>query len=235
MDGAKEIRRGIVASCKPWGKEVFDFLRERFPLSVWDFVANKRELNALVREKPVDIILFIHWNWFVPLAITSKIECLCLHMTDLPFGRGGSPLQNLILLGRKKTKLTIFRMVDELDAGPIYTQREFGLQGSAHEIYQRMTEMSKVMFEEVIEMNTAPSPQEGEPFYFQRRKPADSVIPLNLNIDSVYDFIRMLDAPTYPQAFIIYGNFKISFHSASRKGNQLFASVSFEVLDGSNA
>ncbi len=26
-----------------------------------------------------------------------KFECVCFHMTDVPYGRGGSPLQNLII------------------------------------------------------------------------------------------------------------------------------------------
>ena len=44
-------------------------------------------------------------------------------MTDLPYGRGGSPLQNLILKGKKTTKITAFKMIDKIDAGPIYLKK----------------------------------------------------------------------------------------------------------------
>ena len=56
-------------------------------------------------------------------------------MTDLPYGRGGSPLQNLIIRGHKKTKISALRMVNELDAGPIYFKRSLSLNGNAQKIY----------------------------------------------------------------------------------------------------
>jgi len=37
-------------------------------------------------------------------------------MTDVPYGRGGSPLQNLIVRGHTETKLTALRCVRDLDA-----------------------------------------------------------------------------------------------------------------------
>ena len=37
-------------------------------------------------------------------------------MTDLPFGRGGSPLQNLIINGYKKTKYLQFELKELIQA-----------------------------------------------------------------------------------------------------------------------
>ena len=45
-------------------------------------------------------------------------------MTDLPFGRGGSPLQNLIERGIKQTKISAIKCVKELDGGDIYLKRD---------------------------------------------------------------------------------------------------------------
>ena len=44
-------------------------------------------------------------------------------MTDLPYGRGGSPLQNLIVRGHKHTMISAIKCVKELDAGPIYLKK----------------------------------------------------------------------------------------------------------------
>ncbi len=49
-----------------------------------------------------------------------NFNCVVFHMTDLPFGRGGSPLQNLISRGIYKTKISAIKVVKEIDAGPIY-------------------------------------------------------------------------------------------------------------------
>jgi len=227
---AQIIRYGIVASCKPWGREVFDYLLRRFPDYEWGFVTDNHELIRIVKDKNADMIFFVHWNWFVPESITAQMQCLCLHMTDLPYGRGGSPLQNLILRGHKETKLTIFQMNSELDAGPIYAQRVLPLHGSAHEIYIRMTELSKEMIEEVIAGSLSPVPQRGEPVFFKRRKPHESELPLLSNLESIHDFIRMLDAPTYPAAFLNYGDIRISFSNARLEGSKLSALATFELM-----
>jgi len=220
---------GVVASCKPWGRLVFDFLTIRKIGFNWLFVADKEELNRLVKEYDVEMIFFVHWNWFVPKSITSRIKCLCLHMTDLPYGRGGSPLQNLILRGHTDTKLTIFHMCDELDAGPIYVQAPMSLHGSAHDIYLRMCEVSTKMIEEVLVKDLSPVPQRGSPTNFVRRQPVESEIPLIPRLELIYNFIRMLDAPTYPPAFVNRGDIRISFSNAKLEGGQLTALATFEI------
>ena len=44
-------------------------------------------------------------------------------------------------------------------------------------------------------------------------------------MDALYDHIRMLDAPSYPPAFIERGNFRIEFSSAQFKGDEFVAQV----------
>jgi methionyl-tRNA formyltransferase len=44
-------------------------------------------------------VFFPHWSHRIDSAIFERFECVIFHMTDLPFGRGGSPLQNLIARG----------------------------------------------------------------------------------------------------------------------------------------
>jgi methionyl-tRNA formyltransferase len=56
-------------------------------------------------------------------------------MTDVPYGRGGSPLQNLILDGQTSTMVTALRMVEEMDAEPVYDKRPMILGGRAEDIY----------------------------------------------------------------------------------------------------
>src|SRR5262245_52018328 len=65
-------------------------------------------------------VFFPHWSDRIPSDVHSNFECVIFHMTDVPFGRGGSPLQNLIVRGITKTRLTALRCVEEMDAGPVY-------------------------------------------------------------------------------------------------------------------
>jgi len=211
----------IIAASKPWYKSIKNADLEAF---VW--VSNESELNEEVKKrKNIRYIFFIHWNWLVPKDIWQQFECVCFHMTDVPYGRGGSPLQNLIVRGHNTTKLTALRMVEEMDAGPVYTKRALSLEGSAHDIYWRAGELSFDIIHWMIEQEPHPVPQEGETVIFKRRKPEQSRLPTQGNITELYDHIRMLDAPTYPPAFLEYGDFMIEFSQADIDGEELTATV----------
>ena len=61
---------------------------------------HKKELNIANLEKiKPKLLFFVHWSSLIPEEIFNKYVCIIFHMTDLPFGRGGSPLQNLIVRG----------------------------------------------------------------------------------------------------------------------------------------
>jgi methionyl-tRNA formyltransferase len=70
-----------------------------------------------------------------------------------------------------------------------------------------------------------PEPQQGAPVVFKRRKPEQSRLPENGSIQELYDHIRMLDAPTYPLAFLEHGEFLIEFFNANVDQEELTATV----------
>jgi methionyl-tRNA formyltransferase len=178
----------------------------------------------VVKSNP-KYIFFLHWNWLVPESIWKNHECVCFHMTDVPYGRGGSPLQNLILAGHTETKLTALKMVSEMDAGPVYTKKPLRLDGTAREIYIRAGELSAEIIEWMIEQEPKPVEQVGEAVLFKRRKPEQSALPGTGSLLNVYDFIRMLDADGYPNAFIQHGDFILNLSKAKLENGRLIAEV----------
>jgi methionyl-tRNA formyltransferase len=132
----------------------------------------------------------------------------------VPYGRGGSPLQNLIWRGHIETKVSALRMMSEMDAGPVYMKRPLSLDGRAEAIYRRLAEVVFDMMDEIVATEPTPVPQHGEPVVFPRRKPADSELPRVGDGRALYDHIRMLDAPTYPLAFVDWGHFRLEFAEA---------------------
>lgn len=221
----------VVVGCRSWNREVFDSTISRFD-GRWSFFGSRAELTAdRLEELRPRFVFFLHWSWIVPSTIVDRFECICFHMTDLPFGRGGSPLQNLIARGHRKTVMTAFKMTDELDAGPIYLKRPFSLDGSAREIFLRATEVSATMIEKIITDEPEPRPQTGEGTTFTRRKPDQSEITLEFD-DSrrLYDHIRMLDAEGYPAAYLRFGNFVFSFSNATLESDRISAVVEIEHI-----
>lgn len=108
----------------------------------------------------------------------------------------------MIERGIYKTQLSALRCIKKLDAGDIFLKRELSLFGSAEEIYIRSTKLAKDMIAEIIETNSIPKKQEGEPVVFHRRKPVQSDMQDLQFLDKVFDWIRMLDAEGYPNAFL---------------------------------
>lgn len=221
----------LVAAIGDWNKEKFDKVKDSLPGN-WLYASSPKELNAILETGfSPRYIFFPHWRWIVPTEMLDEYECVCFHMTDVPYGRGGSPLQNLIVRGHKDTVLTALRMVDELDAGPVYLKKPLSLQGSAEEIYNRSSSLIWSMIEDIITNNVVPSAQEGEVTLFKRRTPEQSYLPNDLNLEQVYDFIRMLAAPGYPKAFIETERYRLEFDQAQSENENLFARVKITLKE----
>jgi methionyl-tRNA formyltransferase len=215
----------LVAGCKPWNRRVFNETLRRLP-GMWHYVETKDQLDpGLIGQIGPRYIFFLHWSWIVPEELVDAHECVCFHMADVPYGRGGSPLQNLIARGHRDTMLTALRMVKELDAGPVYGKEPLSLEGSAEEILIRATELSARMIERIVREEPEPIPQHGEAVVFRRRKPHESRIPQRDSLAGVYDFIRMLDAEGYPHAFLTWNGFKYEFRRAALHDGRIEADV----------
>ncbi len=123
-------------------------------------------------------------------------------------------MQNLIERGYSDTVLTALQMVEEIDAGPVYAKRPLSLAGRAEEIYRRAGGICWELVDWIVLEQPQPVPQQGEVTHFRRRKPEQSLLPSSGDMRKIYDHIRMLDAPTYPPAFLRHGNFVIEFSHA---------------------
>jgi methionyl-tRNA formyltransferase len=217
--------RYIVASLHEWNEAVFNDQICHLP-GKWEYVSSRETLElALDQPERPRYVFFPHWSYKVPDAVVDQFECIAFHMTDVPYGRGGSPLQNLIVRGHLDTKLTALRMTNEFDAGPVYLKKPLGLEGSALDIYRRAAGLTAVMIEEIVSGDIEPVEQVGDATVFSRRTPAESEIPADLDPAGVYDFIRMLDAPGYPKAFSQHGKLRLEFTDAELLNGRVEAKV----------
>lgn len=225
----------IIATIKSWNIERAKVLQKKYE-GIHDIViyTTKEEFSVdNVCDFCPDYVFLPHWSYIMPKEITDHWECVVFHMTDLPYGRGGSPLQNLIVRGHKETQISALKMTEKLDGGPIYMKHVLSLEGSAQEIYVRCAD---IIFREMIPLfldqgkeKITPVPQTGEPVVFKRRKPGEGRITANMKTEQIYDYIRMLDAEGYPRAFIEFGDYRLEFEQAeiSDDGEELSARVVF--------
>lgn len=225
----------VIATIKDWNiNNARKFKREFGDICNIDIITAKEGLTfEILKDINPEYIFFPHWSWIVPERIYNEFTCVVFHMTDLPFGRGGSPLQNLIVRGLENTKISAIKVSKGIDTGDVYLKSDLNLNGSAEEIYMRA---SNIIFNHMIPyfISNRPlaKPQIGEVTEFPRRKSCESELSPNMDIKQVYDHIRMLDAEGYPKAFIKFGTYKLVFSRASLRYGKVMADV--ELISGGN-
>jgi len=219
------MTRVIIATHKSWNIRHYHAWATARP-HVSSLIQEPSDLTLdIVAGFAPDYIFFPHWSYKIPAAIYERYECIVFHMTNLPFGRGGSPLQNLLAQGIYETQISALRVAEAIDAGPIYMKRPLCLHGSASEIYIRASQIIFEMIDDILEHRPAPAPQTGTVVEFRRRTPAESEIPLLPNLFLLHDFIRMLDAEGYPPAFLTHGGFHYEFSRAVLRDGHIVADV----------
>tara|TARA_B110000879_G_scaffold209873_1_gene298648 strand:- start:3557 stop:4234 length:678 start_codon:yes stop_codon:yes gene_type:complete len=216
----------IILSQKSWNTSLLKDLSLRTDDN-WVLISSKDDFNKnnLKKINP-DKIFIPHWSYIIPELIFNSYECIVFHMTDLPYGRGGSPLQNLIVRGFKETKISAIKVSKGIDTGDVYLKKDLNLEGTASQIFSRANVIIEKMIKEIIENDLKPTPQRGEVTEFKRRKPEESNLSNLSNLNDMYDYIRMLDANGYPHAFVENENFKFEFRKATFiSGQELEAKV----------
>lgn len=138
----------------------------------WEFTCEEDMLPAVMHAAQPRYVFFLNWSHLVKPDVLALSECVNFHCTPLPYGRGGGPIENMILEGHTHTVITAHRMVEALDAGDIYTTRgPISLVGTKDDIRQRFITPVADMMQWIIETNPTPTPQVGEPTYFKRLSP----------------------------------------------------------------
>ena len=218
----------IIVTKIKWSKQNFKTLNSSFK------IFSNIKINKIRKISP-NIIFFIHWSKKIPSSIFNNYLCIQFHSSDLPKFRGGSPIQHQIFAGKKKTKISAFRVSNKIDSGEICLKKNLVLKGNANEIYKKMEKTSISMIKSLSKKrNIIFYKQKGKPTYFKRRKIYESDLNLSKNnLKGIYDFIRMLDANNYPKAFVNFKKYKVLFQDAKLLKNNELKGV-FKIVKNKN-
>jgi methionyl-tRNA formyltransferase len=217
----------LLLSSRPWNSALADRLSRSLDRPVESITAPAQLTPVAVAAIDPQWIFVPHWSHWIPESIWARWPTVIFHMTDLPYGRGGSPLQNLIQRGHTSTMLTALRCSAGLDAGDIYLKQPLSLHGSAEEIFLRVDGLIEEMIERIVREEPVATPQHGEPVLFSRRTPAQSNLASSPEGDlpAWYDQIRMLDAEGYPHAFLEMHGMRLEFRRVCQRSDGLHADV----------
>ncbi|WP_457601072.1 formyltransferase family protein [Hydrogenivirga sp.] len=157
-----------------------------------------------------DVLFILSYFKKVPQDVLNKNKYnLVVHESDLPKGRGWSPLFWQILEGRNRIPIVLIEASEEIDAGDIYIKDYVELTGS--ELHD---EIRRIQAEKTIELcirflrnykNIKPMKQIGEPTYYRRRTPTDSELNIDKSIKEQFNLLRIVNNEEYPAFFRING------------------------------
>lgn len=153
-----------------------------------------------------DILFLISCHEIVPPRLRALYRAaLVIHASDLPRGRGWSPLVWQILEGRNDIPVTLLEAADPVDSGAIWHQTWLRFQG--HEL---LDEINAALFAAELALmdyavanldSVRPRPQSGEPSYYRRRRPEDSRLDPERGLAEQFNLLRVADPERYPAFF----------------------------------
>ena len=212
----------VICNSKNW----FDLSEETSSQHRILNIRNKEELSLdVLKNFQPDLVFFPHWNWIVEKEIFNRFTCVVFHTAPLPYGRGGSPIQNLIKRGHTSSPVCALSMSDEIDSGPIYDQLDISLEGNLSEIFKRLNKAINLLIDRLIEDLPEPKEQDGEIKVFKRLSHKDNEISIDASFEEFYNKIRMLDDDSYPNAYLKLENTIIEFSKINKVSNEIFCKV----------
>jgi len=175
-------------------------------------VANINEASAVesIRARELDWLLIIGWSQIAraPVLASARLGTLGMHPTLLPKGRGRASIPWAILKGLAETGVTLFKLDEGVDSGPIAAQRRIPIDPdeTATTLYDKVSQTHAELLWEAWdglmrgELPLVPQ-DHAEATYWPGRKPEDGRMSFGTSIDEAERLVRALTHP-YPGAFI---------------------------------
>ena len=141
-------------------------------IEVWQ-PARVRDVDAIerVRSLALDLLVVAAFGQIFPreLLAAPRLGCINVHASLLPRHRGAAPVQAALLAGDDETGVSIMRMEEGLDTGPVLLQGRTRIAGheTAGELLPRLAHLGAALMLEALaglEAGTLvemPQPREG--------------------------------------------------------------------------
>ncbi|MEK7634016.1 MAG: methionyl-tRNA formyltransferase [Patescibacteria group bacterium] len=104
--------------------------------------------------KSLDLVLVFAYGSIIPqeLLTLPKYGFWCLHPSLLPKYRGTSPMATALINGDKETGVTIIKMDEEIDHGPIIAQEKYQILPTDRrpDLEKKLTELGFLMFKKLL-------------------------------------------------------------------------------------
>ena len=227
----------FIWTCKD--ESYYDFKSDNFEYLAKDLGTKffySSQINKFERFVEADVVVSINFINVIPESFIGKFRfgVINAHAGDLPRYRGNACLNWAILNDENEVVLSFHQMDKGLDSGDVIRKETYKLEPDTYigEVYDWLYQTIPNGFVESVQMllsgNTVEK-QNGRPLRAFPRKPEDSRIIFNNDLDQVYRLIRASSKP-FPGAYAFLNNTdaKVTIF----KAEPCFLDYDFLAVDG---
>ena len=183
--------------------------RHKIPLIKINHINDIKVKNVL-KEFSIDFLFIIGWSQIADNEIINIPHrgTFGIHPTLLPEGRGRAAIPWAILKGLKQTGVTLFKLDEGIDTGPIVDQIRIPIENkeTAFTLYEKVNkaheELISIAYRSIINNKLIIREQDhSKATEWLARRPADGEIFPSMTVEEADKLIRATTHP-YPGAFI---------------------------------
>jgi methionyl-tRNA formyltransferase len=162
-------------------------------------VADELGIEVRQPERPselgdpgVELVVAAAYGALIPKDLLNRALWLNFHPSLLPRWRGAAPVERAIMAGDAETGVSIIRLVEELDAGPVGASASFpiGPDEDAGAVFSHAGELAPDLIDEALEGEFRD--QEGEATYAAKIGPGDRELDWSRPPAELHNRIRAL-------------------------------------------
>ena len=173
--------------------------------------------NCTIYDKIVDgingdIAFFLSYFEIVkPINLKQHKNNIVVHASDLPFGKGWSPMTWQILEGKNEIPISLLEASPKVDSGDIYFKEKIIFEGHEliselrHELSKKTYSMCLKFIKNYPKILEKSHKQSGVETFYKKRGPDDSALDVNKTIIEQFNLLRTVDNENYPAFFIHKG------------------------------
>ena len=156
-------------------------------------VRQPEKLDESTDVAGVEAVVVAAYGALIPEVLLERTLWLNVHPSSLPRWRGAAPIERAIMAGDEESGVSVIRLVEELDAGPIGAWHDLWIGGdtTAGDVYAEVARLAPDLIEEALAADSF-SPQQGEPTYAEKIGPADRELDWTRPPKELHDRIRAL-------------------------------------------
>jgi methionyl-tRNA formyltransferase len=179
-------------------------------------------LPESVKDYNPDLSIVVAFGKILPSHLVNDLAFINVHFSLLPELRGAAPIEWAILSGLKKTGVSIMKITEDLDAGPIYLQKEVEINydDNLTSLKKKLTVAGKELLRQFLE-NVIIDPQylfrasaqTGTPSYARKLLKSDFKITSDMTVKYTLGLVKL------ERAYIVVNSKTIKLVSAASANN----------------